>query len=121
MAAFKGSTFKDRATAAAEAKKALMESFRARPPADDPAVLARQAERRAIVEAREIRAAERKRQKEEEAARAAAADVARLEAEAKAAEESAARAAEQAARDEAIRAERKAARDARYAARKARR
>ncbi len=121
MAAFKGSTFKDRATAAAEAKRALLETFRARPPADDPAVLARQAERRAIIEAREIRAAERKTVKEAEAVRLAAADTARLEAEAAATVEAAARAAEQAARDEAIKAERKSARDAKYAARKARR
>ena len=45
MAAFKGSTFQDRATAAAEAKKALLEAFKNRPGPDDPAVQARMAER----------------------------------------------------------------------------
>jgi hypothetical protein len=109
---FKGSKYEDRRDAAAEAKKALIERFKARPPADDPAVLARAAERKAIQEAREIRAAERARLKAEDDARRAL--------EAAAAEEAEKRAAELAARDEAIRAERKAARDAKYAARKAR-
>jgi hypothetical protein len=62
---FKGSKYEDRRDAAAEAKKALIERFKARPPADDPAVLARAAERKAIQEAREIRAAERARLKAE--------------------------------------------------------
>jgi hypothetical protein len=96
MGAFKGSLFTERQSASANAKKALLEKFKAKPAADDPAVQARAAERRAIAEARDL------------AAQASAA-------------EAAARAAEQAARDEAVRAERKAARDARYAARKARR
>jgi hypothetical protein len=117
---FKGSKYEDRRDAAAEAKKALIERFKARPPADDPAVLARAAERKAIQEAREIRAAERARLKAEDDARRALEDTARLAAEAAAAEEAEKRAAELAARDEAIRAERKAARDAKYAARKAR-
>jgi hypothetical protein len=118
MAAFKGSTFKDRAEAAAAAKKALLEGFRKRPPADDPAVLARIAERRAVQEARALRDAERQRQRAEEEARRTAEEEARRQA---SEEEVARRAAEAAARDEQIRAERKAARDARYAARKARR
>ena len=59
----KGSTFEDRRNAAADAKKALVERFKARPPADDPEVLARAAERRAVQEARELRQAERARQK----------------------------------------------------------
>ena len=117
MAAFKGSTFKDRAEAAAAAKKALLEAFKTRPSPDDPAVLARQAERKAINEAREKRATERHRMKEEEETRLRAETEARRLAET---EEAARRAAEQAARDEQIRAERKAMRDARYAARKAR-
>ncbi|MBV8916398.1 MAG: hypothetical protein JOZ05_25595 [Acetobacteraceae bacterium] len=117
MAAFKGSTFKDRAETAAAAKKALLEAFKTRPAPDDPGLLARQAARRAIVEAREAREAERRRLKEEEAARLRSEEEARRQAEA---EEAANRAAEQAARDEQIRAERKAIRDARYAARKAR-
>ena len=119
--ALKGSTFKDRREAAADAKKALVERFKARPPADDPAVLARAAERRAIQEARELRQADRARLRAEEEAAKAREDEARKAAEEQAALEAAAKAAEQAARDEAIRAERKAARDAKYAARKARR
>jgi hypothetical protein len=118
MAAFKGSTFKDRAEAAAEAKKALLEAFKKRPPADDPEFQARLAARRAVIEAREQRTAERQRLKEEEEARNKAESEARKLAEA---EEAARRAAEAEARDEQIRSERKAARDARYAARKARR
>jgi hypothetical protein len=118
--ALKGSTFEDRRAAAAEAKKALVERFKARPPADDPEVLARAAERKAIQEAREIRQGERARQKALEEEARLREDEARKAAEAKAAEEAEAKAAEQAARDEAIRAERKAARDAKYAARKAR-
>ena len=116
----KGSTFEDRRTAAADAKKALLERFKSRPPADDPQVLARAAERRAIQEARDIRVAERNRLKAEEEARRLQEDEARKAAEAAAAAEAEARAAEQARRDEEIRAERKAARDAKYAARKAR-
>ncbi len=118
MAAFKGSTFKDRAEAAAQAKKQLLESFKARVPIDDPAYLARMAQRQAVNEAREIRAAERARLKEAEEIRTKAENEARKIAEA---EEAIRKAAEAQARDEAIRNERKAARDARYAARKARR
>jgi hypothetical protein len=119
--ALKGSTFEDRRNSAAEAKKALVERFKSRPPADDPEVLARAAERRAIAEAREVRQGERARKKAlEDEARAKEDEVRKL-AEVAAAAEAEAHAAEQAARDEAIRAERKAARDARYAARKARR
>lgn len=116
----KGSTFEDRRASAAEAKKALAERFKARPPADDPEVLARAAERRSIQEARELRQAERSKQKAAEEAARLREDEARKIAEAAAAAEAEAKAAEQAARDEAIRAERKAARDAKYAARKAR-
>ncbi len=122
MPAFKGNKFEDRASAAAAAKRALVENFKAAKPApDDPAVLARQAERRAIAEARDIRAAERKKLKEAEDQKRIAEDVARIEAERLRAEEEAARIAEAAARDEAIKAQRKAERDAKYAARKARR
>ena len=117
---FKGSKYEDRREAAADAKKALVERFKARPPADDPAVLARAAERKAIQEAREIRTVERTRLKAEDDARKALEDTARQAAEAAAAEEAEKRTAELAARDEAIRADRKAARDAKYAARKAR-
>ena len=118
MAAFKGSTFKDRAEAAAQAKKTLLEAFKARVPTDDPAYQARMEARREVAEARAQRAAERQRTKEEDQKRLKAETEARVIAEA---EESARKATETAARDEAIRNERKAARDARYAARKARR
>ncbi len=118
MTAFKGSTFKDRAETAAQAKKALLEAFKNRIPVDDPALQARQAARREVMEARDQRAAERQRLKTEEEARSKAEQEARAKAEA---EDTERRATDAAARDEQIRNERKAARDARYAARKARR
>jgi uncharacterized protein DUF6481 len=100
--------FDDRIDAAAAARKAALEKFLAR--RDDPAFQQKQAELKAIADARAARIAERKAAKEAEAARAAAELAAkqreeqRLAAEARAAQEE----------------ERKAARDARYAARKAR-
>ncbi|BAV49298.1 hypothetical protein MesoLj113a_06050 [Mesorhizobium sp. 113-1-2] len=121
----------ERRNAANEAKKALLERFKSKPAADDPAVLARQAERKAILEAREIREAEKARLKQEklareavekaereaaaEAARIAAEEAALAEAKIKEAEET-----ERIARLLADEAERKAKRDARYAARKQR-
>lgn len=119
--AFKGDKFGDRAASAAAAKKALIEGFKAKPAADDPTVLARQAERRAIAEARDVRAAGRRVLKEADDQRRVAEDVARIAADRIRAEEEVARQAEAAARDEAIKAQRKAERDAKYAARKARR
>lgn len=121
----------ERRNAANEAKKALLERFKARPTEDDPAVVARKAERQAILAARAERDAEKAKLKQERlareaaerAAREAAAEQARLEAEAKAAEESKLRESEEnerIARLLADEAERKAKRDARYAARKAR-
>ena len=118
MAAFKGSTFKDRAEAAAQAKKALLESFKSRTPADDPAFLARQAARSEVTKAREARSAERARRKEEDETRRKIEEEARIKFETEEAER---KASDSAARDEQIRNDRKAARDARYAARKARR
>jgi hypothetical protein len=105
--------FDDRLSAAAAAKQALLERFRARPSADDPAEIARQAALQAISDARDVRAAERKAAKEAEAARVAAELAARRVQDQIAAAEAKVRAA-------AAEAERKAARDARYAARKAR-
>jgi len=121
----------ERRNAANEAKKALLERFKSKPAADDPAVLARQAERKAILQAREIREAEKARLKQEklareaaekaereaaaEAARIAAEEAAQAEAKIKEAEEN-----ERIARLLADEAERKAKRDARYAARKQR-
>ena len=86
---YRDKSFADRRTAATEAKKALLEKFKAKPAPDDPEVLAKQAERKAILEARERRDAEKARLKqeklareaEERAAREAAAEAARLAAE----------------------------------------
>ena len=121
---FKDPGLGDRLASATRAKTATLEKFRAKPSVDDPAVLKRQAERAAILAAREARAAER------EIALATAEDaerIARLEREGRDRAAAAARqereaieAAEQAQREVALEAERKAARDARYVARKAR-
>ncbi|GJD32848.1 hypothetical protein PMNALOAF_4128 [Methylobacterium adhaesivum] len=116
MSQFNQNSMTDRLKAATEAREAALARFRDRPAADDPAVLARKAERERIVREREARtrardearlAAEAQRRAEEERERE------RLAAEAiRAAEEKV----EQAA---AARLEQKALRDARYAARKA--
>ncbi len=105
--------FDDRLSAAAAAKQALLERFRARPTVGDPAWEEQQAALKAIADARDVRNAERKAAKEAEAARLAAEQAARRTQEQIAA-------AEAKARLLALEAERKAARDARYAARKAR-
>ncbi|TPJ74294.1 DUF6481 family protein [Mesorhizobium sp. B2-7-1] len=131
MAIYREKDIFERRNAANEAKKALLERFKAKPAADDPAVLARQAERKAILDARAIREAEKARLKQEKLAREAAekaerqamAEAARLAAEAVAAEEAERRQAEESERiafELADEASRKAKRDARYAARKAR-
>jgi hypothetical protein len=58
----------ERRNAANDAKKALLERFKTRPAEDDPQVLARKAERQAILEAREQRAIEKEKlSKEREA------------------------------------------------------
>ena len=115
--AFKDSGFADRLSAAANAQKAKLEKFKARPGPDDPTVLERQAARQEMLRAREAREAEReaeriKRLAEEEAARKAfeESEAIRIEAEYQA----------RIAREAELEAEKKAARDARYAARKAR-
>ena len=96
MSGFKEPSFADRQKAAQEARKNILEKFRAKPGLDDPAVLQRAA-------AREAQAAERAKAK-------LAREVAKAEQKAR----------EAAAREFALEAERKAARDARYAARKKR-
>jgi hypothetical protein len=106
--------FDDRISAAAAAKQALLERFRARPSPDDPAEIERQAALKAIADARDVRAAERRAAKEAELQRLAAEAAARKAAELLAAQEAKRQAA-------LLEAERKAARDAKYAARKARR
>lgn len=121
MPAFKDNNFSERSTAAAKARKAMVERFRAQPGPDDPAVIAQRAAQQEIAEARDRRAAERKAAREVEAARLRAEEAARL-VEQKAREAEAARLKiEQAAQELTRQAELKAARDARYAARKARR
>ncbi|KQZ15433.1 hypothetical protein ASD44_16230 [Mesorhizobium sp. Root554] len=131
MAIYREKDFSERRNAADEARKALLERFKAKPAADDPAVLAKRAERKAILEARALREAEKLKQKQErlareaaeKAAREAAEEAARLEAEIQAAADAKIREAEEnerIARLLADEAERKAKRDARYAARKSR-
>ncbi len=131
MAIYREKDIFERRNAANEAKKALLERFKARPAEDDPAVLARKAERQAVLEARAIREAEKAKLKQERLAREAAERATR-----EAAEEAARRAAEEIAQAEANRKEaeeneriarlladeaaHKAKRDARYAARKQR-
>jgi hypothetical protein len=131
LAIYKEKDIFERRNAANEAKKALLERFKSRPAPDDPGVLARKAERQAILEARAKRAEEKERLRQERLAQEA-----RERAEREAREEAARLVAEEAARAEAMKreaeeneriarlladeAERKAKRDARYAARKAR-
>jgi hypothetical protein len=81
MSGFKnGDDFNERLSAAAKARQASLEKFRARPRADDPAVGERQAARLATSQARDARKAARAAETErveEEAIRRAAEDVAR--------------------------------------------
>ena len=118
MSAKKDKDFTDRLSTANSAKKALLEKFRAQPRPDDPAVIARDAERKAVAIAREQRAIERKAAQEAEAIRLATEKATR---EAEEAARSAAEKSEREEREAALEAEQKAKRDARYAARKARR
>jgi membrane protein involved in colicin uptake len=124
MNGFRNAGFNDRLNAAATARKAQLEKFRARPEVSDPEFAERRLARDAVREAREAREAERKAERKAQAEREAAEAVARREAEEaerKALEaEQAREAAEAVVRHQAEEAERKAARDARYAARKAR-
>lgn len=113
MSGFKEPSFADRQKAALEARKSILEKFKAKPGPNDPAVQKRQAEREAQAAtraaaklAREAAKAEQIRL-EAELAEQAAAEKLRLQA-------------EEAARELVLQAEQKAARDARYAARKKR-
>ena len=111
----------DRLSAQAKAKQAMLDKFKAKPAADDPAVLARQAERREIVAAREARASQRQAEKEAEAARLAAEQAVRESELAAEREAQRLRELDAAAEAKRVAAEQKAARDARYAKRKAKR
>ncbi len=126
MSSLNGNSFNDRRTAAAKARKAMAEKFLANSKYDpaDPAVVEREAKRKAVLEARALREAERAKRKAEEAVaeevRRAAEEAARqeqlrLEALALEAEAQHKREAE-----EQLEYERKLERDARYAARKER-
>src|SRR5918998_5092084 len=108
MSAFKHDNFNERLAAAANARKAALEKFRARPGPDDPAVLERQAARKAIAEAREARIAERKAARAAEAARQAAEAAARAPEQERRAAEQAARQADAAERAAALDADKKA-------------
>jgi hypothetical protein len=116
--------FSERLSTAADAKKAMLEKFRARPAPHDPAVVARQEARHAISDARSARVAEQESARAEQKAAGRAQDA--REAAAREARETAEQeqrkrdAAELVEREAALQVERKAARDARYAARKAR-
>jgi len=117
MKGFKEQGLDERLKRAAEAKKAILEKFKARPGPDDPDVVKREQERAAIAEARRVREAEKAERKAKEAEERAvreAAEKAERERLAKRA------AIEAVIRGEAIMAEQKAKRDMRYAARKAR-
>ena len=126
MSFLNGNKFTDRQAAAASARKAMAEKFLANSKYDpaDPAVVEREAKRKAILEARLVRDAERAKRKVEEAAaeaaRRAVEEAARqeqLKLEALAREAEAERQRETEAQVEY---ERKLERDARYAARKER-
>ncbi|KQT54488.1 hypothetical protein ASG43_02520 [Aureimonas sp. Leaf454] len=120
MSTPKDNDFAERRKTAIEARKALLEKFKAKPDENDPAVQAKIAERKAIAEAREARAeqkrieaaekAEQERLRQEQLEQDRLAEEARKKAEADA----------HITRLLADEAERKAARDARYAARKQR-
>jgi uncharacterized protein DUF6481 len=117
MREYKDQNRQERLERAAKAKQEILEKFRSRPAADDPAVLARAAERKAIADAREAREKERDERKRKEAEeRAQREAVEKAEREARERRE----AVEKVIRDAAEAAERKAERDRRYAARKAR-
>ena len=131
LGTFNHANFEDRIKASASAKAALVEKLRSRPGPDDPRMMAIQAERKAIHEARMARLAEKERQRQEILAREAEEKRIREEAELAAAiarEEELERerlVAEAARLERASRvvndlADQKARRDERYAARKSR-
>jgi hypothetical protein len=113
-------TVADRLAAAAAAKQAMLERFKSRPSADDPAYIEQQAQLKAISDAREARAVERRAERQAEAERQAAAAAAKKAEQAATEAERQRQAREAAFRAEALAREQKAKRDARYAARKAR-
>lgn len=120
MGAFDYRNFDDRRKNSVSAKQMLLEKFKARPPADDPEMIAKAQARAEVARAREERA--REREAARIAAEKAAAEAKRAREEAELAAQIAREEAEALAAAEAKAAElvaKKAARDARYAARKA--
>ena len=126
MSFMNNNSFADRQAAAAKARKAMADRFLANAKHDpaDPAVVEREAKRKAILEARAVRDEARARRRAEEAAaeaarkaaeEAARAEQARLEAIAREAEAQRLR-----EEQEKLEYEKKLERDARYAARKER-
>lgn len=113
MSGFKEPSLADRQKAAQDARKNILNKFRAAPGPNDPEVIKRQAEREAQAAARAEAKLVRDAAKAEKAAREAA-EAAEAAAQLVRAQEEAAAAAI------ALEAEKKAARDARYAARKKR-
>jgi hypothetical protein len=114
----KETDFAERLNAAAKAKQAHLEKYRAMLGAkDDPALAQRDAARRAAAEAREKRVLDRKAAREAAAAAEKAAREAAAIAEQRAREQAIV---EAAAHKAALEADQKARRDARYAARKER-
>jgi hypothetical protein len=81
MSGFRDKGFGDRLSAAANARKAMLERVRTKPGADDPAVAERRAARQAVSAARETRLVEREAAKIAEQAREAAEREARQAAE----------------------------------------
>ena len=121
MTSFQHPDFDERLSAAASAKQAVLERFRAKANRNDPDSLKKQAERLEIAQARDARIAARKAAKDAQEAAERAAREAKEAAERTEREEREARErAEAAAWKEALEEEKKAQRDARYAARKAR-
>ena len=68
MREYKDQNRNERLERASKARQEILDKFRARPKADDPAVMARAAERKAIADARDAREAERAERKAKEAA-----------------------------------------------------
>jgi Family of unknown function (DUF6481) len=117
MRRYKDDELADRLKKAASARSAILEKFRSKPSADEPAEIERRAARQKMSEARDLRAAERRtaRLAEETREAAARADRKALEGAQRIAREQ-----QDAIGEELHRAGQKAKRDARYAARKAR-
>lgn len=115
MAFAKRNEFNDRRDDSANARKTMLERFKARTPANDPGLLAKQAERVAVAEARDKRRSERDAIRKAEAERIAAEKLAAELAELQRKEEEARRRADAEALLDAAK---KAQRDLRYANRK---